>query len=67
MVCHWDQQRFKATIPIDPGHTNVGTIYTASGVDQALTAIDSVWESAKEFAMDSIVRIPEIAPERYPP
>jgi hypothetical protein len=32
VVCYWDQQKFKITVPIDPGNSNVGTIYTASGV-----------------------------------
>jgi hypothetical protein len=36
-------------------------------VDQAISAVDSIWETTKDYAMDSLVSIPEIIPDRYPP
>jgi hypothetical protein len=66
VVCYWDQQKYKITKPLDPGSTNVGTTNTASGVDQAIAAVDSIWDSTKDYAMDSMVSIPEIMPELYP-
>jgi GAG-pre-integrase domain len=66
-VCYWNQPRYRVTIPLEPGSTNVGTIHTASGVDRAISAVDSIWQSTQDYAMDSLVLLPEIVPELYPP
>jgi hypothetical protein len=67
IVCHWNQQRHKVTIPLNPGSNNVGTIHTATGYDNAMQSINETWETAQHLALDSLVIIPEILPELYPP
>jgi hypothetical protein len=67
IVCHWDQQKYHMTIPLDPGSNNVGTIHTASGYEVALDSIEVTWQSAQEVALQSMVIMPEIIPDLYPP
>jgi hypothetical protein len=67
VVCYWGQQKYKVTVPLDPGNTNIYTIHTASVIDPAISAVESIWDSAKDYAMDSLVIIPEIVPDLYPP
>jgi GAG-pre-integrase domain len=55
------------TIPLDPGSNNVGTIHTATGYENALQTIKQKWEAARDLALDSLVIIPEIVPDLYPP
>ena len=31
IILYWDQRKFKRTVPLDPGSTNTGCIYTAPG------------------------------------
>jgi hypothetical protein len=66
IICYWDQQRYQLTVPVDPKTNNVGTIYTASGFDQAFQAIEESWDTAQDLALESLVLIPEIIPDLYP-
>jgi hypothetical protein len=50
IVCHWDQKRYQMTIPPYPGSSNVGTIHTATGYNEALHIIEEKWESAQDIA-----------------
>jgi hypothetical protein len=67
IICYWNQQKHKVTVRLDPGCSNVGTIDNASGVNTALHLIDSTWPAAQDLAFNSLVQIPEIVPDLYPP
>ena len=66
IICHWNQLKYKITIPLDPGSSNVGSITSSSGLQLAFEAIAPLWQTLQFHAFDSKLTVPEITPDTYP-